>query len=173
GDFFKALSITLSVAVLISLVLSLTLIPLLARAAERRVRRSVETHEEHRGRIDRWYAATLPGFLRRPVFVGLIALILAGAGVLTYMNIGTGFLPAADEGGFVIDYLTPPGMALEDTNARLQKVGEVLTKTPEVATYLQRTGSEMGMFATQQNSGDVLVRLKPRSQRSRSSEEVI
>jgi multidrug efflux pump subunit AcrB len=42
-----------------------------------------------------------------------------------------------------------------------------------VASYSRRTGSELGLFATAQNTGDILVRLKPRSQRSRSSEEVI
>jgi CzcA family heavy metal efflux pump len=175
GDFFKALSITLSVAVLISLVLSLTLIPILARAAHRRRGEAADgvAHARAAAAIDRWYAASLPAILGRPVLVVLAALVLGGSVVLTYTYVGTGFFPAADEGGFVIDYLTPAGMTLEETGARLKKVGLVLSSTPEVATYLQRTGSEMGMFATQQNSGDVLVRLKPRSQRTRSAEAVI
>jgi multidrug efflux pump subunit AcrB len=89
------------------------------------------------------------------------------------MPVGTGFLPVADEGGFVVDYLTPAGMTLEETNSRLVKVEAILAKTPEVASYVRRTGSELGMFATQMNSGDVLVRLKPRGDRDRSSEEII
>ena len=64
-------------------------------------------------------------------------------------------------------------MALEDTAARLARSEAILDKTPEVATFVRRTGSEMGMFATQQNSGDVLVRLKPRGERHRSAEEII
>jgi len=173
GDFFKALSITLSIAVLISLVLSLMLIPLLARAAYRHLAHGDAAHEDRRGALDRWYGRTLPGMLRRPIVGVIAALLLATAVVFTYNRVGTGFFPAADEGGFVIDYLTPPGMALDDTNVRLKKVEKVLTDTPEVATYLQRTGSEMGMFATQQNSGDILVRLKARGERSRSAEEII
>src|SRR5215470_55311 len=66
GDFFKALSITLSVAVLISLVLALTLIPLLARAAYRHLGQA-SAHEDRRGALDRWYGATLPGMLKRPI----------------------------------------------------------------------------------------------------------
>ncbi len=89
------------------------------------------------------------------------------------MPVGSGFLPATDEGGFVIDYITPAGMALEETDARLKRVEAILSKTPEVATYVRRTGSELGMFATQLNSGDVLVRLKPRGQRERDAEEII
>ncbi len=169
GDFFKALSITLSVAVLISLVLSLTLIPLLSRAAHRHATRP----EAPLSGIGRIYGRTLPMTLRRPVVVFAAALVLAGVVAVTYLNVGTGFFPAADEGGFVIDYLTPPGMALEETNARLSRIDGILNETPEVASYVRRTGSEMGMFATQQNSGDVLVRLKPQSERSRSAEDVI
>src|SRR5262249_3784517 len=165
GDFFKALSITLSVAVLISLLLALMLIPLLARAAYRARPDGAAHHDDRAGWLDRVYTRTLPSFLRHPWVAVLIALVLAAGAVAAYWPIGTGFLPAADEGGFVLDYITPAGMALEDTDARLKKIEAILTKTPEVATYVRRTGSELGMFATQMNSGDVLVRLKPRNQR--------
>ena len=66
-----------------------------------------------------------------------------------YFLVGTGFLPHADEGGFVIDYLTPAGTALEETDRQLRKVEQVLLKTPEVASIQRRTGSELGLFATQ------------------------
>jgi multidrug efflux pump subunit AcrB len=80
------------------------------------------------------------------------------------------FLPAADEGGFVIDYLTPPGSSLEATDARMKKVETILAGTPAIASFVRRTGSEMGMFATAQNSGDILVRLKARHDRDESAE---
>ena len=172
GDFFKALSITLSAAVLISLALALYLIPLLAGVAyQRHTERRL--HDEGRGLPDRWYASTLPALLNRPFLALVLALALAVLAVLAYMPVGSGFLPATDEGGFVIDYITPSGMALEETDARLKRVEAILSKTPEVATYVRRTGSELGMFATQLNSGDVLVRLKPRGQRERDAEEII
>ena len=86
---------------------------------------------------------------------------------------GTGFLPPADEGGFVVDYLTPAGSALSETDRQVRAIEKVLSDTPEVASYSRRTGSELGLFATAQNTGDLLVRLKPRSQRGRSAEEII
>jgi CzcA family heavy metal efflux pump len=172
GDFFKALSITLSAAVLISLVLALYLIPLLAAAAYRH-RGDERVHDDRKSVLDRWYMATLPALLNRPVLALLIALVLAAGAVAAYIPVGSGFLPATDEGGFVIDYITPAGMALPETDARMKKVEAILAKTPEVAAYVRRTGSELGMFATQLNSGDVLVRLKPRGQRSRDAEEII
>ena len=173
GQFFKALSLTLSVAVLISLVLALFLIPLLARFTVSPTAPADEPHRLKDTALQRGYLRTLPIFLDHPIAVVLALVLLAGAGIFTYLQVGTGFLPAADEGGFVIDYVAPAGMALEDTDQRLRKIEAILDQTPEVASFVRRTGSEMGLFATQMNSGDILVRLKPRNERSRSADQII
>jgi CzcA family heavy metal efflux pump len=171
GQFFKALSITLAAAVLISLVQALTLIPLLARfAAKRRERQTVAEH--HHAPLERFYSRTLDSTMRKPLVGIVIALALAVGGGLLFLRIGTGFLPEADEGGFVIDYRSPAGTALEETNRIAQRVEAVLQKTPDIAAFTRRTGSELGLFATQQTKGDILVRLKPRAQR-RDAESVI
>ena len=169
GQFFRALSLTLSAAVLASLALALTLIPLLARWG---IRTSAHSATPGR-RLDETYVRTLRPILTRPILSLALALILALAGVALYFQVGSGFLPHADEGGFVIDYQTPAGTALEETDRLVRKVEQVLLKTTEVAAIQRRTGSELGLFATQSNSGDVLVRLKNRRQRSRSADEVI
>ena len=168
GQFFRSLSLTLSAAVLASLVLALTLIPLLSKWG---IRKSAQATRD--GRLDQGYVRTLRPMLTRPILSLAIAVALAAAGAALYFQVGTGFLPRADEGGFVLDYQTPAGTALEETDRLVRKVEQVLLKTPEVAAIQRRTGSELGLFATQANSGDVLVRLKARGQRSRSSEEVI
>jgi CzcA family heavy metal efflux pump len=170
GQFFRALSLTLSAAVLTSLVLSLTVIPLLARAMSRR--RHDASGTPH-GRLERAYVSLLPRVVGRPIVAGTAVAVLAALAVFGYTRVGTGFLPAADEGGFVLDYVTPAGSALEDTDAHLRKIEAILAKTPEVAAYSRRTGSELGLFATQQNTGDILVRLKPRGARNRSADEII
>ena len=90
-----------------------------------------------------------------------------------YPRLGHGFLPAMDEGGFVIDYLTPAGTALAETDRRVRAAETVLAKTPEVAAFSRRTGAELGMFATELNKGDILVRLVPRSKRERDADDVI
>jgi CzcA family heavy metal efflux pump len=172
GQFFRALSITLASAVLISLVQALTLIPLLARVAARRREKTAVALHHTGGRLERAYSRGLDATLRRPIAGIVLALVLAAGGVVLFKIIGTGFLPEADEGGFVIDYLTPAGSALEETDRILRKMENVLQHTPDVAAFTRRTGSELGLFATQQNSGDILVRLKPRGDR-RSSEEII
>ena len=174
GQFFKALSITLAAAVLISLVQALTLIPLLARwASKRREREAIlKPHEHSAGALERFYSRTLDSTMRRPIVGLVVAALLGVGGYVLFHRIGSGFLPEADEGGFVIDYNAPAGTALEVTNQIAQRVERILLQTPDIAAFTRRTGTELGLFATLQTKGDIQVRLKPRNQR-RDAEAVI
>ena len=169
GQFFRALSMSLSVAVLISLALSISVVPLMARWASSRHKPAGEWH----GRIEGTYERMLGWMVGSPLLSIVVALLLAALTVTLFYAVGTGFFPAADEGGFVLDYLTPEGSALSETDRQVKEMEKIISATPEVASYSRRTGSELGLFATAQNTGDILVRLKPRGQRSRSSEEII
>jgi CzcA family heavy metal efflux pump len=169
GQFFRALSLSLSVAILISLVLSISVVPLMARRAVAHHRPTGESH----GRIDRAYGRLLGAMVGQPRIAVVFAVLLAALTVGLFYRVGTGFFPAADEGGFVLDYLTPAGSALSETDRQVRTIERIVAETPEVASYSRRTGSELGLFATAQNTGDILVRLRPRRQRSRSSQEII
>jgi CzcA family heavy metal efflux pump len=170
GQFFRALSLTLSVSVLVSLVLALTLIPLLSHFA---YKHGEHAREQPPSWWERGYARALGASVHRPWGAVIAAVVLAAAGYLLYRGMPSGFLPPMDEGGFVIDYLTPPGTALAETDGKVRKIEAILAATPEVAAFSRRTGAELGLFATQPNKGDVLVRLKPRGERQRSAEQVI
>ena len=171
GQFFRALSMSLTVAVLLSLFLSVTVVPLLARWA---FRHHQDTHAgESEGRLHRLYGRSLDVVVRRPILAVVTAVVLALATAALFYSVGTGFLPPADEGGFVVDYLTPAGSALSETDHQVRALEKVISETPEVAAYSRRTGSELGLFATAQNTGDILVRLKPRNERGRSADEII
>jgi multidrug efflux pump subunit AcrB len=154
--------------VLISLFLALTLIPLLARWSQPK-----EHQEDRTDWIERRYAPLLERSMRHPRLLALGVAGLVVAVVVLYRFTATGFLPRMDEGGFVIDYLTPAGTAIEETDRQIRKVEKLVAETPEVASFSRRTGSELGLFATEPNKGDLLVRLKPRGQRHRSAEQVI
>jgi multidrug efflux pump subunit AcrB len=169
GQFFRALSMSLSVAVLISLALSISVVPLMARWAASHHKPAGEWH----GRVDAAYERMLGWMVGSPLLSVAVAVLLAAFTVGLFYAVGTGFFPAADEGGFVLDYLTPEGSALSETDRQVKEMEKIISATPEVASYSRRTGSELGLFATAQNTGDILVRLKPRNQRSRSSEEII
>src|SRR5258706_7583407 len=91
----------------------------------------------------------------------VVALLLAGSGGFKFMRVGSGFPPEAEGGGFVVDYNAPAGSSLDEINRVVLKVEDVLKHTPEIAAFTRRTGTELGLFATQQTKGDILVRLKP------------
>ncbi|MBV8886374.1 MAG: efflux RND transporter permease subunit [Chroococcidiopsidaceae cyanobacterium CP_BM_RX_35] len=166
GQFFISLTITLTAAVVFSLLLALTLTPLLAA----RWLNSFETPKELTiiGRLDAWYGQLLRRVLRKPLWVGLIALFLLVVGVGIFSKLGSSFLPEFDEGSYIFDYLAPPGTSLAETNVLASKLETILAKTPEVVTWTRRTGAENGIFATAPNTGDIQVILKPQSQRHKS-----
>ena len=167
GEFFRALCLTLVVAVLLSLVFAVTLIPLLS---ERFL-----TARYHRASSSRFIEPVYQGYERmvrwslrwRRTVAGAAVLSVALAAFLFYARIETDFLPEMDEGGFVLDNWTPPGTSLEETNRVDQLIEEEVRQTPEIASFLRRTGAEMGPFATEQNTGEIVAKLKPRSQRRR------
>lgn len=181
GQFFQTLSLTLTIAVLVSLVLALSFIPLLS-AQYLTTRDSREAASETGvlarigAAIDRLatrYGQVLGVVMQRRRAVLLMAFLLVAGGVVAYRMVGTGFLPEMDEGAFVLDYWTPGGTALAETDRMVRTVERILAETPDVEGTSRRTGAELGMFATAQNRGDLVVRLKPRRQRSRSSQQII
>ena len=172
GDFFSALSLTLSASVLLSLVFSLTLIPLLCEylLAHSHFRESSSRFIEP---VNRSYEKGIRWALDHKKLVGLAVVVLIALPAIAYFRLSTGFLPEMDEGGFVLDYLTPAGTSLSQTNSLAQQLEQKVAKVPEQSAFSRRTGAELGLFATEQNKGDVLVKLKPRSERDRSAEEII
>jgi multidrug efflux pump subunit AcrB len=102
-----------------------------------------------------------------------VTLAFALLGGALFYRLEMGFLPDIDEGGFIVDYWTPEGTSLPETDRMLKRLEGVLNETPEIASFARRTGAELGMFATPQNTGDIVVRLKGRSARAKTTEEVI
>ena len=123
-------------------------------------------------RILRTHARVLNWALARPLLLGLVCLGLIVGTYFAYNALGSDLLPAMDEGAFILDYLTPAGTSLAETNRILTHVEQILHSTPEVEITSRRTGLQMGLAAvTEANTGDFTVRLK--AKRDRSIDEVI
>jgi len=90
--------------------------------------------------------------------LGVLPLLMLG--FVAFKGVGSGFMPAMDEGGFIIDYLSPPGTALSETDRLVRQVEAILAATPEVATWSRRTGAGLGGDLAEPNKGDFFVRLK-------------
>jgi CzcA family heavy metal efflux pump len=110
-------------------------------------------------------------FIKRPALSILFLLLLAASIVLVIPSIETGFLPEMDEGSIVLDYKSPPGTSLDETDRILNEVEKIITGMPEFESYSRRTGAQMGFFITEPNDGDILIQLK--KNRKRTTEEVI
>ena len=169
GQFFQSLSIALSIALLVSMVVSLTLVPVLA--AHYLARRRMPSTGPLYDKLVNGYEHLLRFGLRFPRWTIALAILAVLPGWWLFDHMETGFMPSMDEGAFVLDYDMPVGTSLAQTDKVLKRVEKVLQNTPDVSGYLRRTGAELGFFATEPFTGDILVSLKPPGQR-RSMEEL-
>lgn len=180
GQFFAALSWSLAIAVLVSMVISLTLIPVFA-AKFLTGRPMPEPGPLFRG-IAHIYEVALAGALRLPktVLALSVAAIAAGVVLVTgipnpiasqeegkpppapwFKGLETGLLPAMDEGAFILDYFAPAGTPLRRTEEMAATLEHILSENPDVEAYVRRSGTENGLFATKTDRGDIQVMLRP------------
>ena len=183
GTFFRALGLTVGMALLTSLALALTWTPTLSQYFLRRQRSGsagesmdsaghLVASSGSMGRVTRIYERTLRFVLAYPLALGVACAGLIVASYFGYRALGSDLLPAMDEGGFILDYLMPAGSSLEDTNKVLLGVEKILASTPEVESTSRRTGLQLGLAAvTEANNGDFSVRLK--RDRDRGIEEIV
>jgi len=190
GTFFRALAVTMTVALATSLFLALTWTPTLSQYLVRRkdtagvattekgpdMAALLAAEEAHLsgffGRIVNFYSRAMQAVLRRPWVLVASSVGIVVLSYVCYSFLGTEFLPEMDEGGFILDYFTPPGSSLAESNRILQHIEQVLRATPEVENTSRRTGMQLGLAAvTEANNGDFTVKLK--KDRKRGIDDVI
>jgi len=166
GAFFKALSLTMASSLLISFLLAWLAVPLLAEHLLTDKDAKAEDHGEHFQRLLRGYHGLMERLLAKPwlVLLGIAPLLLLG--FIAWQQVGSGFMPEMDEGGFVLDYRAEPGTSLSESDRLLRQVEEILQANPAVQTYSRRTGLQLGGGLTEANEGDFFVRLKPQPRAS-------
>src|SRR6266446_1323496 len=190
GTFFRALAVTMTVALLTSLFLALTWTPTLSQYFVRRkdtaktattekgpdMAALLAAEEAHLsgffGRIVNFYSRAMQAVLRRPWVLVASSVGIVVLSYVCYSFLGTEFLPEMDEGGFILDYFTPPGSSLAESNRILQHIEQILRATSEVENTSRRTGMQLGLAAvTEANNGDFTVKLKRK--RKRTIDDVI
>ena len=191
GVFFRALAITVGASLLTSLGLALALTPTLSQyfvrgpKTEEQAEAELSANDPQRliaaedaalkGRFRRivdFYERWLRFGLERPKWMAAFAAIVIVVAVAAFLFLGTDLLPEMDEGGFIVDYLSPAGSSLQETNRMVSHVEQMLREIPEVESTSRRTGLELGLAAvTEANRGDIAVKLKHK--RSRGADEII
>ena len=190
GTFFRALALTMGVALFTSLALALTWTPTLSSYFIRKHRFEDEgpaAEEESLAQLLAVEEASTGNFFRRIIdfhqrwlrralekpwwLVGLSVVLIAASYVCFHFS-GTDLLPEMDEGGFTVDYLTPAGTSLSETNRMVLHMEQIIRSVPEVESTSRRTGAELGLAAvTEANKGDILVKLK--QDRKRGIDEIM
>jgi CzcA family heavy metal efflux pump len=185
GVFFRALAVTIAVALLTSLALALSWTPTLSQYLLRKPHGAAISVDPNRnlteqllqaeeaslqgrfGVIVRFYERALSFALARPRWIALASVVLIAAAFLSYRTIGSDLLPSMEEGGFILDYWTPAGSSLEESNRMLTHVEQMLREMPEVESTSRRTGLELGLATvTEANRGDIAIKLKPGAKRN-------
>lgn len=177
--FFRALALALVAALLASLILAIFFTPVLAAGFLKPRAVPAETdlaHAEVAGegkyltRLTTYYERALGWSLGHAVFIVGSAVVILIASFGIYTRLGSGFLPEMDEGAFVLDYIMPAGTSLQETDRVLLQIEKLLRDAPDIESYSRRTGAQLGLSIAEPNTGDFLVKLK--TKRDRSLEEI-
>jgi len=163
GAYFKILTMTMIITLLCSFVVTWIGLPVVYLLLSGN-KSPVKNTKIHTAKTHRWIEV----FLSRPYISGILVLFLIVSIVLIMPKLPTGFLPEMDEGSIVLDYTSPPGTSLEETDRILCEVDKIVESVPEVKTYSRRTGTEMGFFITEPYSGDYLIELNKNRKRTTS-----
>ncbi|GAA4740144.1 efflux RND transporter permease subunit [Flavisolibacter ginsenosidimutans] len=170
GEYFKVMTNTMIITLICSFFVTWICLPVIYLLLTREKPDSTKAKKEekpHEVKKQKWVAF----FIHKPYVSFVIVAALAVSIWLVLPLLKTGFLPEMDEGSIVLDYNSPPGTSLEETDRILHHVETIINKVPEVQAYSRRTGTQMGFFITEPNRGDYLIQLK--KNRKRSTEDVI
>jgi len=172
GAYFQVLTNTMIITLVCSFFVTWLLLPVIYLQLSKKQNLSAAENnttltESHPVKNQTWVSY----FMERPWMSCAFCLLLVASIVIILPNLETGFLPEMDEGSIVLDYQSPPGTSLEETDRILREVEKIIIKVPEVQAYSRRTGTQMGFFITEPNRGDYLIQLKKK--RNRTSIAVI
>jgi multidrug efflux pump subunit AcrB len=159
GAFAKALSITMGCALGVSYLMAAFVVPILCRNLIN-FERWKDPGADKSGWFNRSHTYMLDGLFRRPYLLVVMLIPILVVGYLAYSNVPTGFMPKADEGGFVFDYYTVPGTSLAETERQMKQVDDIIASVPEIGTISRRTGYGLGGDLFEPNHGDMFLRLK-------------
>ncbi|MBS1526749.1 MAG: efflux RND transporter permease subunit [Bacteroidetes bacterium] len=156
GAYFKVMTSTMIIALIVSFFVTWLGLPVIYLLLSRSRKKKPTKEDEHHVKKQKWVGF----FIHKPFVSIVIAILLVAVIVIVPGKLESGFLPNMDEGSIVLDYSSPPGTSLEETDRMLREVEKIIVKHPDVAAYSRRTGTQMGFFITEPNTGDYLIQLK-------------
>lgn len=168
GSFFKELSDTMQITMVTSFLVTWLLLPVFHLIIGYKV--SLKPHN-HDADVSIKKLRWLTWFFKKPAIAILFVAILGLSAWWASGKLETGFLPDLDEGTIVLDYFSPAGTSVEETDRLCQQMEKIILKNPDVETYSRRTGLRMAFRTVPPNFGDYSIQLK--KDRSKTTPEVI
>ena len=170
GAYFKVLAFTMIITLSASFIVTWLVLPAFFLLFPYKLKKAVVKNAAMVGKKQKEKGGWIRFFIKHSYISILFAVICA---IIIYILPGkmpSGFLPEMDEGGIVLDFDSPPGTTLEETDRMLKEVDKIIQANTEVETYSRRLGTQMGFFITEPNRGDYLIQLKKKH--SRTTEDV-
>jgi len=139
GRMYQPLAAAVMASMAASLILALTLVPIVAAKALRTSHGGEEDVRVIRI-IKRFYAPVLDACLRRPLLVGVVTVTIATVCIALGLRVGSDFMPQLDEGAFLLQTVLPAEAALDEVDRLNHRVEDILRGVPEVEDVVRRTG---------------------------------
>lgn len=158
GKLLAPLGIAFIVSLFASLVVSITLTPVLASYLLTNEKMLVQQHGESWlvQRLQNGYSAVLKVVMRTRTAILLVSVLMLAIAIFTLSKLGRSFLPEFNEGSLVISAVTLPGISLEESNKIGSHVERELLKIPEIQTTTRRTGrAELDEHAQGVNAAEI------------------
>ncbi len=161
GLFFAPFALAISVALLASLLVSLTLLPLLLAYSGAPLPRTRGSGVRFLNWLERQNQRLLDITLRRPRSALSACIVLLVLSIVVMLFVPVNFLPLPNEGVLLDSFALPPGTGLLQTQSAVDKISASFRHNPDVAEVLARIGSSSGSSYTEPSSaGEIQVRLK-------------
>lgn len=167
GSFFRELSDTMQLTMVTSFLVTWLLLPVLHLMIGYKNSLKPKHHEKKNANQLSWLTWTF----KKPALALVFVLCLGLSAWWSSTKLETGFLPALDEGSIVLDYFSPAGTSIEETDRLCREMEKIILQDKDVETYSRRTGVRMAFKTVPQNFGDYSIQLK--KDRKKSTEEVI
>ena len=171
GAYFKVMTDTMIITLLCSFFVTWIGLPVVYLVLSKKKKQTIKTASAKQRIVQVKNQRWVSFFIQKPYLSYLIIIILGLSIYFILPKLETGFLPEMDEGSIVLDYASPPGTSLDETDRMLREAEKIITTIPEVEAYSRRTGTQMGFFITEPNTGDYLIQLK--TKRKKTTDEVI
>ncbi|NOY50616.1 MAG: efflux RND transporter permease subunit [Chlorobi bacterium] len=166
GSFFRILSDTMQLTMVVSFLVTWLLLPVfhVFIGYKKNLGPRLKTKKAHN-------INTLAWFYDKPAISVFLVLLLISSAYFASTKLKTGFLPELDEGSIVLDYYSPPGTNIDETDRLCKEMEKVILANPDVESYSRRTGIRMSFRSHPANEGDYSIQLK--RERKETTDEVI